>query len=304
MNRLPIPGFVQAMHFDRFITAVLFAALVGLLSVAPTLADSNGPSTLLHWGTGRESDEGGSDLDKPLEADRPDFTESPKTVGKGVVQLEAGYTFTYDNEAGVRTANHSFPETLLRVGVLADWLELRADWNYEIERTRTAGVKQTASGADDLILGVKLALTPQACMLPETGVIFEMSVPTGGDDFTADRVLPGVNYCVSWDLNKDWSLSGSTIFEGAVDQATTDTYTQFAQSLSRERTWSEQLRSYTELYVLAPIGADTQRPQYYFNGGFLVFLNKDVQWDIRAGVGLNDAADDFFVGSGLAMRYY
>jgi hypothetical protein len=292
------------MRFDRIITAVLFATFVGLLSVAPTFADSNGPSTLLHWGTGKESDEVGSDLDKPLEADRPDFTESPKTVGKGVVQLEAGYTFTYDNEAGVRTANHSFPETLLRVGVLADWLELRADWNYEIERTRTAGVKQTASGADDLILGVKLALTPQECMLPETGVIFEMSVPTGGDDFTADRVLPGVNYCVSWDLNKDWSLSGSTIFEGAVDQATTDTYTQFAQSLSLERTWSEQLRSYTEWYVLAPIGADTQRPQYYFNGGFLVFLNKDVQWDIRAGVGLNDAADDFFVGSGFALRYY
>src|SRR4051794_1710907 len=303
MNRFSSPC-TSDMSVDRILAAIVFFTAVGLLGIAPASADSNGPSTLLHWNYGKASDEGGSDLDKPLEADRPDFTESPKTVGKGVVQLESGYTFTYNNDAGVRTANHSFPETLLRVGVLADWLELRADWNYEIEHTRTGGVTQTASGADDLILGVKLALTPQQCMLPETGIIFEMSVPTGGDDFTADRVLPGVNYCVSWDLNKDWSLSGSTIFEGAVDQATTDTYTQFAQSLSLERTWSEQLRSYTEWYVLAPIGADTQRPQYYFNGGFLVFLNKDVQWDIRAGVGLNDAADDFFVGSGLALRYY
>ncbi len=58
----------------------------------------DGPSTLLHWNYGK-SEERGSDLDKPLETDRPDFTESPKTVGRGVVQLEGGYTYTLDNEA-------------------------------------------------------------------------------------------------------------------------------------------------------------------------------------------------------------
>src|SRR3954471_20811229 len=303
MNRFGSP-FTSDMIVDRILATIVLSTSVGLLGIAPAFADSNGPSTLLHWNYGKASDEGGSDLDKPLEADRPDFTESPKTVGKGVVQLESGYTFTYDNEAGVRTANHSFPETLLRVGVLADWLELCADWNYEIERTRTAGVKQTASGADDLILGVKLALTPQECMLPETGVIFEMSVPTGGDDFTAGKVLPGVNYCYSWELSKNWALSGSTAIEGAVDSVTSDPYEEFTQSLSLERTWTEEVRSFTEWYVLAPISADTDSPQYYFNGGFVVLLNKDVQWDIRAGVGLNDAADDFFAGSGLTLRYY
>jgi len=29
-----------------------------------------------------------------------------------------------------------------------------------------------------------------------------------------------------------------------------------------------------------------------------------VQWDVRAGVGLNDAADDYFVGTGLSVRMY
>ena len=50
--------------------------------------------------------------------------------------------------------------------------------------------------------------------------------------------------------------------------------------------------------------ADTNRPQNYLNGGFTYLINDDMQWDIRAGVGLNEAADDFFVGSGLSVRYF
>ena len=239
-----------------------------------------------------------------MEADRPDFTESPKTVGKGVVQLETGYTFTSDSEGGVHTANHSFPETLLRVGVLADWLEFRAEWNYEIQRTRVGGVSETQSGADDLVLGFKIALTEQQCCLPETGIILDLSFPTGGDAFTTGEVQPGVNYCYSWELDKEWSLSGSTAIGGAADDVTNDPYAEFTQSLSLEQTWSEKLHSFTEWYVLSPISADTNRPQNYFNAGFTYLINNDVQWDIRAGVGLNEAADNFFAGSGISFRFY
>src|SRR5205823_1133831 len=112
----------------------------------------------------------------------------------GVVQVEGGYTYTQDKAAGVRTADHSFPETLLRVGAFADWLEFRATWNYEVQQTRAGGVTNTASGADDLILGTKICLTPQDHILPETGIVFQLSVPTGGDAFTANKVLPGVIY--------------------------------------------------------------------------------------------------------------
>jgi hypothetical protein len=266
-------------------------------------ANANDPSTLFQWYYD-EAPDSKSKLDEPLVTDRPDFTEASTTVGQGVVQLEMGYTFTRDADNGVRTTNHSFPETLLRVGVLADWLEFRADWNYEIERTRAGEVAETQSGADDLTLGFKIALTEQQCNLPETAVILQLSVPTGGEAFTADEVLPGVNYLYSWELNDDWSLAGSTGLTGAVDDETDDMYTQFSQSLSVGHKWNEKVNSYTEWYVLSPIGADTNRPQNYLNGGFTYLFNNDVQWDIRAGVGLNEAADDFFAGTGLSLRYY
>jgi hypothetical protein len=283
--------------------AILFFALCCLLATA-SVATADGRGTLFAWTS--SSEPGGPDLSKPLVTDRPDFTESPVTVGQGVVQLETGYTFTRDDQAGIRTDTHSFPESLLRVGAFADWFEFRLEWNYLVERTRAVQLSNTNSGAEDLTLAAKIALTPQDQMLPETGIILEMSVPTGGEVFTANEVLPGVNYCYDWNLTKDekWTLGGSSAFNGNTDDETADTYTQFSQSLSLGHSWTERVGSYAEWYVLSPIGADTNHTQNYFNGGFTVLINNDVQWDIRAGVGLNEAADDFFAGSGISIRYY
>ncbi len=286
-------------------TTLLFLTIVASSATFAVAmrAQANGPPTLFQWYY-EEDTESVSKLDEPLVTDRPDFTESPTTVGQGVVQLEMGYTFTTDAAGGVRTTNHSFPETLWRIGMLADWLEFRIFWNYEIERTRAGGVADTQSGADDLSLGFKIALTEQQGCLPETGVILQMSVPTGGDAFTSDEVLPGVNYLFTWDLNEEWALAGSTGINGAVDDETSDTCSEFNQSLSLGRSWNEKVGSYTEWFVLAPVDADTNRPQNYFNAGLTYLINNDVQWDIRAGVGLNEAADNFFVGTGLSLRYY
>lgn len=290
--------------FTRRTTFLLLTIVASSTPFAvATRGQANGPSTLFQWYY-EEASGDGSRLDEPLVTDRPDFTEASTTVGQGVVQLETGYTFTSDAADGVRTANHSFPETLLRVGILADWLEFRVDWNYEIERTRAGGVATTRSGADDLTLGFKIALTEQQCNLPETAIILQLSVPTGGDAFTADEVLTGVNYLYSWELNDDWSLGASTGITGAVDDETNDTYGEFSQSVTLGHSWNEKVGSYTEWYVLSPIRADTNRPQNYFNVGMTYLINKDVQWDIRAGVGLNEAADNFFVGTGLSLRYY
>jgi hypothetical protein len=259
--------------------------------------------TLMQWSYGT-SFEGGPDLNEPLVTDRPDFTESSVTVGAGVIQLETGYTFTYDNEDGDRTRNHSFPESLLRIGMFADWFEFRVEWNYAIEDFEIGGVEDRNSGAEDMTLGVKLALTPQECMLPETAIILQMSVPTGADAFSADEVLAGFNYCYGWDITEELSMGGSTAVNGATDDETADIYSEFSQSWTFNRSLGEQVTGYVEWYVLVPISADTNRTQNYFNGGFSVLLNDNVQWDIRAGVGLNEAADDFFAGSGLSIRYF
>lgn len=254
--------------------------------------------TLLQWSYGT-SFSGGPDLDAPLVTDRPDFTEASSTVGLGVAQLEFGYTYVFDHDGTDQTIGHSIGEPLLRYGLLANWLELRLATNYINESINGA----TATGIDDLYLGVKLGLTPQEGLLPEMALIPQATVPVGDDPFSADEFLPGVNWIYSWEINDCFGLAGSTQFNRRRDEADDASYTEWAQSLATSCALTDRLGTYGEWFALFPNSATTAKPEHYLNGGFTYLVTNDIQWDIRAGVGLNDSAADYFVGTGFSIRF-
>ncbi len=254
----------------------------------------------MQWSYGT-SFAGGPDLDEPLVTDRPDFTEASSTVGRGVAQLEFGYTYVDNNDDGVSTRTQSFGEPLLRVGMLAEWLEFRIALFPLSERTSTGGASNTTAGTADLYLGFKIALTPQEGMLPEMAIIPQMNVPTGSNAFTSGEVEPGVNWVYAWEVNDFISTGGSTQGNRRVD-TTGEAYLEMAQSWTVGYSLTDRVGAYTEWFGLIPHSADTAQTEHYANAGFAFLLSNDVQFDIRAGVGLNDAADDFFVGTGLSIR--
>ncbi len=291
---------------------VALALLSGCMAVGrPPAAD--GPKTLLNWSGGSsptadllaedgESDAAGCEEPDPITTERPDFTNSSRTVGRGRVQLESGYTYVADGSGSNRVVGHSYPEALLRLGVLANWFEVQVGQNFR--SARPTGLTPT-NGAEDLYLAVKFALTPQDGVRPETALTLQATVPTGSRDNTGNRTLPGLLYLYSWDLVPDLvSLAGSTVATAAVDPDD-HTYLLAAQSLSVGYTLTDRLGSYTEFFGLLPAGATAAGvgPEYYFNGGFLYRVTPDFQLDVRAGVGLNRGADDFFTGAGFAVRY-
>jgi hypothetical protein len=171
-------SWIPRMDVRRIVVPLLVLVFVGA-DVRRAAHAQCGRGTLMQWSYGT-SFEGGPNLNEPLITDRPDFTESSVTVGLGVVQIESGYTFTNDDSSEGHTNEHSFPETLFRIGALAEWFELRIGWNWgESAETVFGAGDENLSGAEDLYLGIKLALTPQECCLPETGLIVQMNVPTG-----------------------------------------------------------------------------------------------------------------------------
>lgn len=259
--------------------------------------------TLLQWSHGGGFRGGAPGPDEPLVADRPDFTEASVTVGRGVVQLEMGYTFTNDEAGGDNVKSHSYPEPLLRVGLLAEWLEFRMGWNYAEQFTRQGGVVASAAGAEDMYLGFKIALTPQEGILPETAIIPQMTVPSGGSAFRAEDVLPGLNWVYSWELNDCLSLAGSTQGNGAIDDSTSRRYLEATQSIVLGQSLTERIGAYAEWYGCFPYSADNAKPAHTFNGGFTFLVNNNLQFDVRGGVGLNQAAEDYFVGAGSAIRF-
>ncbi len=131
-----------------------------------------------------------------------------------------------------------------------------------------------------------------------------MTVPTGYDAFSADEVLPGVNWLYGWDINDFLSTGGSTQFNREIDETTSASYTGWAQSWTIGYSLGDKLAAYTEWFAFFPNSADTAKPEHYFDGGFTYLISNDIQWDIRAGVGLNEAAGDYFVGTGLSIRFH
>lgn len=253
--------------------------------------------------------------DEPLVTDRPDFTEASSTVGRGVLQLEMGYTFVYDdNEAdGSILRSHNTPETLFRYGV-TDQIELRLFWNYVWERTIDGGIAESFDGAEDFVVGTKIDLLTECCYRPETAFILEFGTPTGGSVFSTDHLAVGVNLLYSWSLPHDWSLAGSTGYSTSAELASVtvplgapmqvnDRHNVFHQSVALGVPITEKIGFYFEYFGLYTDGLATDSPGHVINGGFTYLLNYDTQFDIRAGHGLNDATDDFFGGIGLSKRF-
>jgi len=259
------------------------------------------PKTLCAWSGTQRTYVNGTE-DEPLISDRPDFTEASSCVGLRRVQVESGYTYIRDNNNSILKSAHSFPETLLRIGIFAEWFEARVAWNYGIQLNRGNVVSDMFEGGQDLYLGAKIALTEQDGWRPEMVILPQMNVPTGDEDFTAGDVEPGVNWLYGWDIN-DWlALGGSTQVNRARDDADV-WYAEFAQSLTFNYKLTEKLGAFTEWFAFFPAGSAVELPQQYFDGGFTYLAHKNVQYDIRAGVGLNDPADDFFTGAGAVLRF-
>ncbi len=250
---------------------------------------------------------GATQAQQAMVADRPDFTEATSTVGVGVFQFEFGYTFGVDDADGTTTLAHSYGEPLLRVGFLADQLEFRVGASAATLSTESHGRTATESGLEDLYLGVKLAFAEQRGIFPAMAILPQVTLATGSDAFSAGRSLPGVNFLYSWDLTGAVSLAGSTQVNAAVGDQDQD-YREWAQSLSCGVALGEHTGLYGEWYAFVPSGLDVpagrsgKQTEHYVNSGFTWLANEDLQWDIRVGLGLNDAAEDLYVGAGLVFR--
>jgi len=273
--------------------------------------------TLFQWRV-EGGNTGGPEFGEPLVTDRPDFTESAVAVGRGVVQVEFGYTFTErtstdDNGVRTRVRTQTAGEQLLRAGFYADWLEFRLgmvpggldDFDFAIplafEQIQEGGVSTSTAGITDLYAGFKIALFPQEGYLPEMAVLPQVNIPTGSASFSSDRYEPGVNLVYGWALDESVSMAGSTQVNRRIDDDRRG-YPEFAQSWALARGLSETVTAFAEWYAFFPRGSDLAQSEQYINGGLAWAITDDFQFDIRVGFGLNDESDDFFIGSGFSIR--
>jgi len=290
-----------------FSTAVFFSAWAAAAQ-AQTAHESDsiraGPKALFEWVWGSNAGEKGKDQsgeEDRLDPDRPHFPEASTTVSKGRAILESGYTFA---KKGTSFLSHSYPESLLRIGIFANWFEFRIGQNYLNQRQMVEGTMTNVDGAQDLYVGTKLALTEQKGVLPAVAVIPQMTLPTGSRAVTAGRILPGLNVDCGWEVIKNFFDIELLVANNLVKDDMGHTRHEFSTGLTGAFQVTKRLEAFVEwdaFYTFA--GAGAVGPRHYAVGGLAYFITPNFEVDVRAGVGLNHLSNDFLTGVGFAARY-
>jgi hypothetical protein len=233
---------------------------------------------------------------EPLVSDRPDFTEAPQTIAPGRVQLEGGHTFA---RAAAEKANTT-GEVLLRIGV-APRAELRLEpGSYS---TFTSPVTD-ARGREDGAVGVKLRLhdAPESerSIVPALSLVVATSVPTGSSVFRQRAMQPEAKLVSAWTLTDRLSLATNVNVARLVDGG--ERFTEWSASGSLGVSLTERYGLYAEVFGFVPQLDDAPRTTYA-NTGLTAGLTPNFQLDVRAGIGLNGTAPDYFLGAGFAKRW-
>lgn len=233
-----------------------------------------------------------------LVSDRPDQTESSDTVAPGYVQFELGWTRSRDDEDDATL--DAFPETLVRVGV-TNRLELRFGFDGHLWEEADGDGREDGTG--DLGISLKWRLCEEAGRRPQTAVLAGTSIPAGEAPFSSERFDPSIRLACSHTLNETLSLGYNVAGLWATEEDAAgdrDTTASVAYSAVLGIALSDRLGTFVEFFGDRPTGAG--KPAHSLDTGLTCLIAANVQIDIVGGVGLSDAADDWFVGAGLVWR--
>jgi len=225
--------------------------------------------------------------------DRPDQTESTPLVTPGRWQVEMGWTHAETASGAATLAGDALPETLLRVGLIADRVELRlihAGWG--MEALRPGG--SLGSGLNDGAVGFKFGLLKEAALRPDVSLNVHTSVPIGAKDRTSDRFDPDFRFLIAHSLPADFALSCN--LGAAWSPAASIEYT-LSLGVPLGGDWGGFVESFGDLPAAGGAGA------HLVDGGITWGLRPNLQLDLAGGAGLSDSAEDWFGGVGISVRY-
>lgn len=236
---------------------------------------------------------------RPLSADRPDATESPYTVDAGHFQAETSFaTFSRDETDGVETTAWSFGAFNFKAGLLNNVdLQFLFD-SYTRERTVAGGEKETSAGFSDLRVRLKVNLWGNDGGRTALGLIPFVKIPTR-TELSNDKVEGGVIAPFAMDLTQRIGLGLQAELDFVHDQEANGYEVEFLHTAVVGFEVTERLGAYLE-YVGVSGSAEYQASA---SGGVTFSVTDDMVLDAGAVVGLNDAAEDLTVFTGLTIRY-
>lgn len=231
-----------------------------------------------------------------LVTDRPDQTESSGVVPLRHLQIETGFLMTGDRTDQTEVQSFAYNTTLLRYGLFENF-ELRAGLEYRSEKEKLldTGEVTTTSGFSPLYLGFKTRITEEKGWIPEIAFLGGISLPfTAHQEFRALHPGAIMRFAFSHTISDRFSFGYNL---GAAWEAETGPGYFYTAALGIGLT--EKLGMFLEGFGIFSPESDNE---HLADAGFTWLILPNLQIDLSGGIGLNEAAGDYFLSAGLSYR--
>ena len=225
---------------------------------------------------------------EPIQADRPDQTETPAIVPKGMFQVETGFTF---QKTDAISKSFSLPTTLWKYGVNENF-ELRLITEFLSEEINNEKI----SGLAPIYVGFKVKLAEEKGIIPKTSFIAHIGLSNAASTrYKTDYFAPEFRFAMQHTLSEKFSLSynlGSE-WDGFSAEPT------FLYTLTTGYAITSKIGSYIEVYGFAP---QNNRANHNLDGGITYLINNNFMVDLSSSFGITDNAPDHYIAFGFSFR--
>ena len=225
---------------------------------------------------------------EPIQCDRPDQTETPAIVPKGMFQVETGFTFQKNDKI---SSSNTLPGILWKYGVNENF-ELRLITEFVTEKLND----EKSSGFTPVLIGFKARLCDEKGIIPKTSFIGHIGLPNAASSkYKNDFVAPEFRFTMQHTLSEKLSLSYNLGCEW--DGITTETT--FIYTLTTGYAINNKLGCYTELFGFAP---EKDKANHNFDAGITYLINNNFMVDLSSGIGITVNAPEHYFAFGFSFR--
>ena len=225
---------------------------------------------------------------EPIQADRPDQTETPAIVPKGMFQVETGFTFQ-KNDAFSKTS--TLPTILWKYGVNENF-ELRLITEFTSEKI----FDEKQDGLLPIYVGFKVKISDEKGIVPKTSFIAHVGLPSAANSkYKTDFYAPEFRFVMQHTLSKKMSLSYNlgAEWDGFSAEPT------FLYTLTTGYSITNKFGSYIEIFGFAP---QKDKANHNFDAGITYLINNNFMLDLSSGIGITDNAPDHYLAVGFSFR--
>ena len=236
--------------------------------------------------------------------DRPTKATSACTVPKGMVQIESDLiNFTRIEIGGVKVDTILYTSPTIKYGI-GDSTDIEASINpYETIHVHGGGFgSESISGVGDLYLKVKQRLTDpnatnQFALLPF------IKIPTAKLGIGNRKVEGGLIGTGLFGLGNGFTLTVSPEADLLSDGDLHGRHVQLIGALNLGKALTSNVSASVELWTAQNFDPSGTVHQYSIDGGLAWVARPNLQFDVGANFGLNQATPDVQVYAGISTRF-